>query len=94
MSDVHVQVTWVNPVWDRYLVVFGNNEREISLARDQIGQLPELSELSSSYLGPLFVQPGLHGSLPYVSFTMQLFGPRALLESVARQAERLAHRQA
>jgi hypothetical protein len=87
MSDVRVQITWVNPAWDRYLVVSGNNQREISLIRDQIGQLPELSELSSSYLGPLFVQTGP----TYVSFTLQLFGPRALLEPIVRQAERLAH---
>jgi hypothetical protein len=90
MSDVRVQVTWVNPVWDRYLVVSGDNEREISLIRDQIGQLPELSELSSSYLGPLFVQAGRP---LYVSFTLQLFGPRVIIESIARQAERLVHEQ-
>ena len=88
MSDVRVQVTWVNQVWDRHLVVSGDNEREISAIRDQLGQLRELSELSSSYLGPLFVQDTRH-----VMFTLQLFGPRVLIDSVVRQAERLAHQQ-
>lgn len=90
MSDVRVQVTWVNPIWDRYLIVSGDNEQEISLIRDQIGQLDELRELSSSYLGPLFIQAGRP---PYVMFTLQLFGPRAIIESIARQAERLTHEQ-
>jgi hypothetical protein len=88
MSDVRVQVSWVNQVLDRYLIVSGDNEREIGVIRARvIGIMTQLqNQLSSVHISDEFVQ---YGRPTYAMFTLQLFGQRATLEEVILQCNKL-----
>jgi hypothetical protein len=78
MPDIHQQVSWVNPAWDRYLVISSDNPAQIRALRLAaylvITDWLNRADLSRCYVSEVFEQAAESGSPAYASFSIQLFG--------------------